>query len=47
MILKRAEVTGKNNNKANNANNAKKAKWKKQSEEFRAMLKGGQSGKFI
>lgn len=44
MILKRAEVSGKNANSNNNKNAAKKAKWKKQSEEFRAILRGGQTG---
>ena len=48
MILKRAEVTDKGGKNSNNAkNNAKKAKWKKQSEEFRAILRGGQTGKSL
>jgi hypothetical protein len=41
MILKRTEVSSKN---ANNKLNDKKAKWKKQSEEFRAIMKGGSKG---
>ncbi len=45
MILKRNETSGKNANNNNNIKiNAKKAKWKKQSEEFRAALRAGQSG---
>jgi len=43
MILRRAEVQDKNQ-KPNTKANAKKAKWKKQSEEFRAVLRGGQTG---
>jgi len=44
MILKRTEVSSKN---ANNKLNDKKAKWKKQSEEFRAIMKGGSKGNKI
>lgn len=43
MILKRSEHGGKS---GNNKQNDKKAKWKKQSEEFRAILRGGKTGNF-
>lgn len=47
MILRRAEMNEKNGNNNNAKNNAKKAKWKKQSEEFRAILRGGKTGTSI